>query len=75
MAASAPGMATGNSADRHPAAFEEAIFTEGFDGIPGAGGCEPAFRPQPGRYNPLIDLNKSNQRQAQYFKHFLHTTA
>ena len=61
MAASSPGMATGNSADRHPASPDDAVFAEGLDGIPGAGWCEPAFRSQPGRDNPLIDLNKGNQ--------------
>ena len=72
MSAPAPRMAAGDSADRHPASFEQTVFTESFNRILGTGGREPAFRPQPGRYNPLIAFDQEDQGQTQYFKDFLH---
>ena len=72
MSAPAPGMTAGDSADRHPASFKQTIFPEGFNGILGTGRREPAFRPQPRRYNPLIAFNQKDQGKAQYFKNSFH---
>ena len=68
----APGMATGNPANGHPATFKKAIFLERFDSIRRTAGRKPAFRTQPGRNNQLINPDQKNQRITKYSEDAFH---
>lgn len=70
--AAAPGMATGDAPDREPETFEESVFFQRLGGIMRTGGCEPAFRSQPGGNDPLVDLYQEDKGQAKYLQYLFH---
>ncbi len=72
MPVTTPGMTTGNTANGHPAPTKQTIFLKSFDGICRAGGCEPAFRAEPGRNDHLINPDQENKRVTKYLQDLFH---
>lgn len=54
MTARVPGMAAADPAQRHPGAFEGAMFFHCFPGVMGAGGREAALVADEGRQHQLV---------------------
>lgn len=65
-AARAQGIATGDAAEHEPAAANEAVAFNGFEGIRGARGMEAALVAQPWAEQQAIHLYKKNQDAAHF---------